>query len=173
MNNFDRLFREHFAALLRYLERQLGDRDAAEEIAQETFLRALRHEPHTNERAWLFTVATNLLRDAARRDARQRRQLEALHDAQVDGAREIHQFAPDAVDETSLVRRALAALSERDRSALLLSEEGLTYEEIAAALRLSPQSVGTTLTRARKRLMQHHDTLAHSESGTGGNDGRL
>ncbi|MFO0094110.1 MAG: sigma factor, partial [Gemmatimonadaceae bacterium] len=51
------MFREYHAPVVRYLTRRLGDRDLAEELAQETFLRALRHGPVVWERAWLVTVA--------------------------------------------------------------------------------------------------------------------
>jgi RNA polymerase sigma-70 factor (ECF subfamily) len=50
-------------------------------------------------------------------------------------------------------------LGERDRDALLMREEGLDYEEIARALDLSPGSVGTTLSRARRRLMEAYESL--------------
>ena len=62
----DRLFREYHGTLVRYLTRRLGDRDWAEEVAQETFVRALRQTSIDNERSWLFAVATNLVRDEAR-----------------------------------------------------------------------------------------------------------
>ena len=61
----ERLFRTYNAALVRYLTRRLGDRDWAEEVAQETFLRALRQDSLSSERSWLFAVATNLVRDEA------------------------------------------------------------------------------------------------------------
>src|ERR671932_1060193 len=76
----ERLFRTYHAHLVRYLTRRLGDRDWAEEVAQETFVRALRQDHITNERAWLFTVANNLVRDEARKDARRRRHLELLRE---------------------------------------------------------------------------------------------
>src|SRR3954469_4113689 len=76
--NVDELFRTYHDPLVRYLTRRLGDRDWAEEIAQETFVRALRQSNLQNERAWLFAVATNLVRDEARKDARRRRHLELL-----------------------------------------------------------------------------------------------
>ncbi|MGH7623643.1 MAG: sigma factor, partial [Gemmatimonadaceae bacterium] len=75
MVDLDRLFREYHQPLVRYLTRRLGDRDWAEEIAQETFLRALRQETIVSERSWLFAVATNLVRDDARKQARRRRRL--------------------------------------------------------------------------------------------------
>ena len=55
-------------------------------------------------------------------------------------------------------------LGERDREALLMREEGLGYEEIAEALDLSLASVGTTLSRARRRLMEAYESLQHERS---------
>jgi RNA polymerase sigma-70 factor (ECF subfamily) len=72
VTNLDRLFREYHQPLVRYLTRRLGDRDWAEEVAQETFLRAVRQDAIVSERSWLFAVATNLIRVEARRDARRR-----------------------------------------------------------------------------------------------------
>src|SRR3954470_17109450 len=78
--NIDDLFRTYHDPLVRYLTRRLGDRDWAEEVAQETFVRALRQNELQNERAWLFAVATNLVRDEARKDTRCRRHLELLRE---------------------------------------------------------------------------------------------
>ena len=78
MTDVERLFRTYNAALVRYLTRRLGDRDWAEEVAQETFVRALRQTSIQNERAWLFAVATNLVRDEARKDMRRRKHLALL-----------------------------------------------------------------------------------------------
>ena len=80
MTDVERLFRTYHDHLVRYLTRRLGDRDWAEEVAQETFVRALRQGELQNERAWLFAVATNLVRDEARKDARRRRHLELLRE---------------------------------------------------------------------------------------------
>ena len=63
MDDAERLFRTYHAPLVRYLTRRLGDRDWAEEVAQETFVRALRQERIVSERSWLYAVATNLVRD--------------------------------------------------------------------------------------------------------------
>ncbi len=171
MDDFDRLFHEYHAPIVRYLTRQTGDRDLAEELAQETFLRALRHGPTVNVRSWLFTVATNLVRDTARREVRQRRHLELLRAEQeeVENEREYEPVTPgaDELKKASLAREALYALADRDRVALLMCEEGLSYQEIAAALDLSVQSVGTTLTRARKRVVQQYEALVNRENGKG------
>lgn len=156
MRDADRLFRDYHAPLVRYLTRRLGDRDWAEEVAQETFLRALRQDRLDNERAWLFTVATNLVRDAARQDARRRRHLELLRAEQDAEPRMVESpaSAMERAEERAAARRALDQLAERDREALLMREEGLDYHEIAAALGLAVGSVGTTLARARRRLVE-------------------
>ena len=173
MDDLDRLFREYHAPLVRYLTRRLGDRDLAEEVAQETFLRAMRHGPVTSERSWLFAVATNLVRDEARRDARQRRHLELLRAEHVDQTYEPEPTTLERMQEAALARRAVDALAERDRVALLMKEEGLDYHEIAAALGLSVGSVGTTLSRARRRLVEVYEAMQRESDAkeTGGAHG--
>lgn len=161
MSDAERLFRTYNAQLVRYLTRRLGDRDWAEEVAQETFVRALRQETISNERAWLFAVATNLVRDEARKDARRRRHLALLAEEERDAVSEPEQTSLERAQEAALARKAVDGLAERDRLALLMREEGLDYSEIAEALELSPGSVGTTLSRARRRLVESYETLQH------------
>jgi len=123
VSDVDRLFREYHEPLVRYLTRRLGDRDWAEEVAQETFLRAMRQETIVSERAWLFAVATNLVRDEARKDARRRRRLELLREqAKVDEVVEPEPLAIERAQEAALARKALDMLVERDREALLMRE---------------------------------------------------
>ena len=155
----ERLFRTYHAALVRYLTRRLGDRDWAEEVAQETFVRALRQETLTNERSWLFAVATNLVRDEARKDARRRRHLALLAEQERETQVEPEPTNLERAQEAAMARKAVDALVERDRLALLMREEGLDYTEIAEALELSPGSVGTTLARARRRLAETYEAL--------------
>jgi RNA polymerase sigma-70 factor (ECF subfamily) len=163
--DLDALFRTYNAPLVRYLTRQLGDRDWAEEVAQETFLRAARQETIVSERAWLFAVATNLIRDEARRDARRRRHLELLRaEAEAEGPPDPPELDIERHERASAARAALAQLSERDREALLMREEGLDYHEIAKALDLSIGSVGTTLSRARRRLLEAYESQQRKEA---------
>lgn len=159
MGDVERLFHTYHAPLVRYLTRRLGDADWAEEVAQETFVRALRQEVIVNERAWLFAVATNLVRDEARKDARRRRHLALLAEQERDSATEPELTTLERAQEAALARRAVDALAERDRLALLMREEGLDYGEIAEALGLSVGSVGTTLARARRRLADTYDAM--------------
>ena len=157
--DLERLFREYHVPLVRYLTRRLGDRDWADEVAQETFLRALRQDKIDHERAWLFAVATNLVRDEARKDARRRRHLALLAEQEKDEIVEQEPTMLERAQEAAIARRAVDALAERDRLALLMREEGLDYGEIAEALGLSLGSVGTTLSRARRRLAETYEAL--------------
>jgi RNA polymerase sigma-70 factor, ECF subfamily len=145
------LFEQYYDSLVRMLYRRTGDRDRAEDLAQETFARAVAAPPN-NPRPWLFAVALNLVREDGRRNVRQGRRLELLR------ADEAPQQGPDVEfdrnESTAAVRAALATLNERDREALLLKAEGFNYTEIASTLGLSKGAVGTTLARARRRLVE-------------------
>jgi RNA polymerase sigma-70 factor (ECF subfamily) len=180
----ERLFRLYHDPLVRYLTRRLGDRDWAEEVAQETFLRALRQEGTlASERSWLFAVATNLVRDEARRDLRRRRHLELLAEAErgreeeaaatpMLTAAESLEERQERAREAAFARRAVDSLAERDRLALLMREEGLDYDEIASALGLAVASVGTTLSRARRRLAEAYEALQAERRARGGGTDR-
>jgi RNA polymerase sigma-70 factor, ECF subfamily len=146
------LFDQYYASLVRMLYRRTGDRDRAEDLAQETFARAVAAPPN-NPRPWLFAVALNLVREDGRRAVTRGRRLELLR-----GEQDTPANAPDEElerrEETERVRAALATLNERDREALLLRAEGFDYEEIAATLGLAKGAIGTTLARARRRLVE-------------------
>ena len=76
-NTLTQLYNMYHDSLVRMLYRRTGDRDRAEDIAQETFSRALEAPPY-NPRPWLFAVALNLVREDARKANRQGRRLELL-----------------------------------------------------------------------------------------------
>lgn len=146
------LYHQYHESLVRMLTRRTGDRDRAEDLAQETFARAVATPPN-NPRPWLFAVALNLVREDGRKFVRQGRRLQLLKAETVA-------TAPAADEEferrqnVAAVRAALATLSERDREALLLKAEGFDYQEIADTLGLAKTAVGTTLARARRRLVE-------------------
>jgi len=145
------LFKLYHGPLVRMLHRRTGDRDQAEELAQETFARAVEAPPQ-NPRPWLFAVALNLVREDARTHARRSRRLTLLKSEPQSSP------APDVDFERrerqEAVRDALAQLNDRDREALLLKAEGFSYDEIAATLGLARGAIGTTLARARRRLVE-------------------
>jgi RNA polymerase sigma factor (sigma-70 family) len=149
----DETFARHHPPLERYLARLTGDPDLAADVAQEAFVRLLQQEsPPDAVRPWLFRVATNLVRDTARRA--RRRQVLVL-----DGrAPSSHGDGPPPPDSgldrdraRSLVRTALDELSSKERTALLMREEGFRHREIAEALGTTTGSVGTLLSRAIRK----------------------
>jgi RNA polymerase sigma-70 factor (ECF subfamily) len=146
------LYHAYHGSLVRMLFRRTGDRDRAEDLAQEVFARALATPPD-NPRPWLFAVALNLVRDDGRRSVRQGRRLQLL---KAEGP--VSAPPPDQVldhtEQVAAVRAALDDLAPRDRDALLLKAEGFNYEEIAATLGLAKGAIGTTLARARRRLVE-------------------
>jgi RNA polymerase sigma-70 factor (ECF subfamily) len=106
----------------------------------------------------LFAVALNLARDDGRRAATQGRKLELLR-GEAAGTAPGPDAALDVAERVAGVRAALETLSATDREALLLKAEGFSYDEIAAALGLAKGAIGTTLARARKKLVEaFHET---------------
>ncbi len=148
--DLEQVYREQYRSLVGFISKRIGDRARAEELAQETFVRAIRQRPE-HPRSWLYTVAANLVRDEARRAAVVRRHLRLVR--QEIGVEPAQDEVWTRRERTERVRRVLRTLAERDRQVLLLKEEGLSYEQIAARLGLSRGSVGTTLARARRRLV--------------------
>lgn len=149
------VYEEIYPDLVRFLYRYVWDEERAQDLAQETFVRALRTDPD-DPRSWLFTVARNLARDEARTAIRRRRHLtlirtEAQGMVAADPEEEMQRS-----DREQAVRLALDRLSDRDREALLLWDAGLAYDEISAQTGLARGAVGTTLSRARRRLVEAH-----------------
>jgi len=135
------------------LTRRTGDPAQAEDLAQEVFVRALESPP-SNPRPWLFAVALNLARDGGRASVRRERHLTLLAGEQSGAAAPAPDEELERREGVAAVRAALATLTETDRSALLLKAEGLSYDEIASALGLAKGAIGTTLARARRRLVE-------------------
>ena len=133
-----------------YLARVTGDRQAADDLLQETFYRFLRASaPFENEahrRNSLYRIATNLARDARRR---------GVFRGPFGGDVESLPSAgdPGAADRSTDLTRAMARLKPRERAMLWLAyAEGASHGEIAEALGLGAPSVKAMLFRARRRL---------------------
>ncbi len=168
-DEFETLYESTYTAVVRFLYRKVWDAERAEDLAQEVFVRALAHRPE-KPRAWLFAVAANLARDEARAAVRRKRHLTLLKGDPVAQPA----FEPSAEEQVehdeqvAAVKDALGRLTPRDREILLLWDAGLSYPEIAAQTGLAVGAVGTTLARARKRLVAAHerqhlgDHAAHS-----------
>lgn len=155
MLDVTRLFDEHHQSLYRYLVRLSGDVDLAADAVQEAFLRMMTRPPQREggERAWLFTVGTNVILETARKRSRRGRLLAVAEGRSPigDPPRDPHEIV-EADERRRVVRDALAMLSEKERTALLMREEGFSHREIAEAVGTTTGSVGTLVARALDKL---------------------
>ncbi len=161
-DDLERLYKSTYTAVVRFLYRKVWDADRAEDLAQEVFIRAMSHQPE-KPRAWVFAVAANLARDEARAAVRRKKHLTLLTNDPLPMSTP-ERTADEAVEydeRKALVNEALATLSERDREVLLLWDAGLSYPEIAEQTGLAVGAIGTTLARARKRLLDAYDGMDH------------
>lgn len=148
---FERLHARTARPLWAYLHRVTGDPAVADDVHQESYLRYLAHPcPAAGERqgkAYLFRIASNLLRDRWRRERRERLGLERLL------AERSATAAPGRVDLKVDVESVLGRLKPRQRALLWLAYvEGYRHEEIARILDLKAASIRVLLFRARRRL---------------------
>ncbi len=157
--DLEQVFRSAYPRVVAVAARVLGSRAEAEDVAQEVFLAFSRSSVPAGEApAWLSVAAAhtalNHLRTGRRRTAREHAVRAADEGVAPDVADEVV-----ALDDRRRVRTALARLPRRQAVALVLRHSGLSYAEVAAALDLSPGSVGTTVRRAesalRKELHRH------------------
>jgi RNA polymerase sigma factor (sigma-70 family) len=160
--DLEQVFRCVYPRVVAVAARVLGSRDEAEDVAQEVFLAFGRSSvPAGQALGWLSAAAAhtalNHLRSGRRRAFRE------------EAAGEGHAVSPDvadavvALDERRRVRAALARLPRRHAVALVLRHSGLSYAEVAAALDLSPGSVGTTVRRAESALRKELNRHASSD----------
>ncbi|HZD75154.1 MAG TPA: sigma-70 family RNA polymerase sigma factor [Actinomycetota bacterium] len=155
---FEALFRARYAELHALCYRLLGDHAEAEDVVQETFLKldghAVLDRPDDEVAAWLRRVCLNAtynrLRGQRRATARLDRvgRLERVDDEAGDGGGPLLDVL--RAEQQRAVRRALAALPERQRACVLLRHAGFSYAEIAATLDLAIGSVGVLLARGER-----------------------
>jgi RNA polymerase sigma-70 factor, ECF subfamily len=166
---FERLLRRHRGPLFTFLLRMLGDRERAEDLAQETFLRIVKGAAGWEQRAkfktWLYTIARNLCVDQSRRDRfRKADSLDARApgDGAEDGPALVEQIAgagaaPDRAAESARLRpvlaRALLSLPEEQREVFVLREQaGVPFKEIAAMLGVNENTVKSRMRYALEGL---------------------
>ncbi len=155
---FDRLFEEEYARVAAIARRVLGDPAAAEDVAQEVFLdlhRRFGDNPGAKAPAWARTAAAhtalNMIRSNRRRAGREERyatEPSQTHDPQA---------AVEAAETGRAVRAALARIPRRQATVLALRYSGLSYAEMASALGIGVNTVGTRLRRAEARLRKEVD----------------
>lgn len=157
---FEEVFRRHYSTVYAVLMRLTGSPEEAEDLAQEVFMRLyerpLAGGAEVNIGGWLYRVASNTGFNALR--SRRRRWDRLLRWARLERALGAEPPNPAAEAErkatAGAIRETLAGLPERDRTALILRHSGVSYSEIAAALEINPNSVGTILVRAERALRE-------------------
>jgi len=150
---FDEIFVQHYPRVLRMLVGLVGDRAQAEELTDDVFWKLYRQplppNRDNNLGGWLYRTATHLGIDALRATARRQRYEEAVGPIALEG-----NAPPDPLDEVlrseqrRQVRAALARLKPTQAQLLILRYNGFSYKELAQALGLKINSVGTLLARA-------------------------
>ncbi len=164
--DLDEIFRRDYQLVVGVAARVLGSRDQAEDVAQDVFLSFGRSSvPAGEARGWLAVAAAhtalNLLRSGRRRTSRE----ETAHAADEPLVADVSDVAEAVVtlEERRRVRAALARLPRKQAVALVLRHSGVSYADVAAALSLSPGSVGTTVRRAEATLRRELNRHASSE----------
>jgi RNA polymerase sigma-70 factor, ECF subfamily len=155
--SFDDVVAAHHPEIYRYLRRLTFRANEADDLAQETFLRAYRAwqalAPEANVRAWLFAIATNLARNHFRGESRRRRAYvaagERRGEADPAGPEEEHVFR----ETRALLDRVVAGLPLKQRLAFTLRKvHDLDYDAIGDSLECSPESARAHVFQALKKI---------------------
>ena len=153
---FEQLYDEHAAALLKFLELRVGNRATAEDILAEAFERVLlarrRFDPRRGSaRGWLYSVAVNCARDHARRQAAEARAFERV----TAGESQAWEGGLTDVEGRDQVMQALAQLSEEEREVIALRYGAdLTLRDIATSTKTKPATVEARVYRALGKLRE-------------------
>jgi RNA polymerase sigma factor (sigma-70 family) len=154
LSDFDTLVRTHSREIHNYLWRMLQDQQDAEDALQDCFLRALRAfprlAPDSNQRAWLFKIATNV----ALTRLKQRSWL-AARTSDLDPALQADHQSDHGQTTRIAVRQAVESLPTKQRAALVLRYyQGLEYTQIGQILDCSAESARANLHQALQKLRQ-------------------
>lgn len=155
--NFERLYAEHSAALLAFLDYRTGNRALAEDLLADTFERALRahrrFDPRRgSEKTWLYTIALNLLRDHTRRAAAGERAVEQVAAGNPGPFRYGH---AEPIEQRDAIRHALRLLSPEEREAVALRfGADLSLPEIAKITGQKLSTVEGRVYRALRKLKE-------------------
>ena len=154
---FETVVAAHHAEIYRYLLRLTFRSGEADDLSQETFLRAYRAwdglNDDANVRAWLFTIATNLARNHFRSESRRRRAYAGVGDARGDvdpaGPEEERRFH----ETRALLERVVDDLPLKQRLAFVMRKlHDLEYDAIGKSLQCSPESARAHVFQALKKI---------------------
>jgi RNA polymerase sigma-70 factor, ECF subfamily len=147
----------HWTAVFRMLYCMTASVHDAEELTQETFLRALRridsYQPGTRMKSWLLRIASNACIDLRRR---QKRTKLAPLPEDLAGSEQSPGHRLETTEQDGLLRTALEKLSETTRTVFHLRvQESLSFREIAELLGTTEQAARWHMHQARSKLMKH------------------
>jgi RNA polymerase sigma-70 factor, ECF subfamily len=158
---FRMIFERYSRPVLSFIYDQIGDRDAAEELAQETFVRAYRSlkslREETKLSTWLFGIAKNVARESIRSRVRDRHNVDLDDDQVLDLSDQSPVPVNQLLDKefNQVVQRSLAKLDEDKRMVFTLKVlHQRSYEEIAEITGFSIPKLKTDLHRARAEMRQ-------------------
>jgi RNA polymerase sigma-70 factor (ECF subfamily) len=156
---FETLLDRHQREIMAYIVRSLGDHELAQDVFQETFLRAFRAygrlPVEANRRAWLYRIASNACHDAHRQRARSPLPLDESVAAS---------DSPDSNDRelAGAVAAFVRSLPARQRQSLVLRKfQGMDYDEIAAVLGCSPEAARANVYQGLRKVRAHFAEVDH------------
>ncbi len=163
---FERLVTRYQAPLYNYIRRMVGNASEAEDLFQDTFMKVYGHldrfRPEGRFRGWLYRIATNTCRDALRR--RKLRRVFSLDAGRNPGdappGERYASRAPNPAEKAAeaelaeRLERAVQALPTKHRAVFLMARyDGMSYEEIAASLKIPVGTVKSRMNTAVNALM--------------------
>jgi RNA polymerase sigma-70 factor (ECF subfamily) len=154
MTSFEKLVENHSREIFGYLWRMTYNTHEAEDLLQDTFLRAYKAYPrlkdHKHLRAWLYKIATNTARSHIKREKKY--QNLPLFEQLTASSHDVAEQVEERID-LQAVKDAVDQLPERQRAALLMHKfQGLSYAEIAAALNTREDAARANVYQAMKKL---------------------
>lgn len=151
------------------------DRTAADDLAQEVFIKAYFSLPRFKARSefgtWLYRIAVNHAKDYLRKNRYRRKEvsIDDIGESRLADPGKQEEDFRSGEERRAMVLAAVERLPEKYRVVLTLRDiEGMAYEEIARILKLSPGTVDSRLHRARQKLRQKLTTSLNLEGGNHG-----
>jgi RNA polymerase sigma-70 factor, ECF subfamily len=165
---FEELVRRYQDRVITVLEHLIQDRDLAEDLAQEVFMRIFKARKTYTVGAkfstWLFTITNNVASNSRRSGAKRKEVQVSTTQSGTFGVQSLENMAKansgfmparrmDKAEITDVIREAMSTLNERQRMAIVLAKfEEMSYTDIATTMGLSLQAVKSLLARARQNL---------------------
>ncbi len=163
--SFEALMHKYFPRLVNFIYRYVHSREAAEDLAQEVFIRVYKsgpgYKPQSKFQTWVFTIARNLSLNELRRNKHRTVSLDATFSSDEGELRrqveDPNSASPDEDmlrgEKAAAVKAAIDDLPENQRVAVLLRRyEQFSYEEIARTMNISSKAVKSLLSRAKESL---------------------